>query len=43
MEPMYYIGLDVHKRKITYCVKDEWGGFTVKDCSPPHVTIWIAG
>jgi transposase len=22
MEPMYCIGLDVHKRKISYCVKD---------------------
>ena len=22
MEPMYYIGLDVHKRTIGYCVKD---------------------
>jgi hypothetical protein len=22
MEPMYYIGLDVHKRKINDCVKD---------------------
>ncbi len=22
MEPIYYIGLDVHKRKISYCVKD---------------------
>jgi hypothetical protein len=22
MEPMYYIGLDVHKRKISYCMKD---------------------
>jgi len=22
MEPMYYIGLDVHKQKISYCVKD---------------------
>ena len=21
MEPMYYIGLDVHKRKISYCVR----------------------
>jgi hypothetical protein len=20
MEPMYYIGMDVHKRKISYCV-----------------------
>lgn len=25
MEPMYYIGLDVHKRKISYCVKDPSG------------------
>ena len=27
MEEMYYIGLDVHKRKISYCVKDVSGGF----------------
>src|SRR5260221_1693563 len=25
MEPMYYIGLDVHKREISYCVKDSGG------------------
>jgi hypothetical protein len=25
MEPVYYIGLDVHKRKISYCVKDNSG------------------
>ena len=25
MEPMYYIGLDVHKRKISYYVKDSNG------------------
>ena len=25
MQPMYYIGLDVHKRKISYCVKDASG------------------
>jgi transposase len=25
MEPMYYIGLDVHKQKISYCVKDLGG------------------
>ena len=25
MEPMYYLGLDVHKRKISYCVKDSSG------------------
>jgi hypothetical protein len=36
MGPMYYIGLDVHKRMISYCVKDS-GGF------PPHVWTWIAG
>jgi transposase len=25
MQPMYYIGLDVHKPKISYCVKDGSG------------------
>ncbi len=25
MQPMYYIGLDVHKRTISYCVKDGSG------------------
>ena len=25
MEQMYYIGLDVHKKKISYCVKDGSG------------------
>jgi len=25
MEPRYYIGLDVHKRKLSYCVKDRSG------------------
>ena len=25
MEPMYYIGLDVHKQKISYCVKEDGG------------------
>jgi transposase len=25
METMYYIGLDVHKRAISYCVKDVSG------------------
>ena len=25
MQTMYYIGLDVHKRTITYCVKDSSG------------------
>ena len=27
MQPMYYIGLDVHERKISYCVKDASGQF----------------
>jgi hypothetical protein len=25
MEPMFYIGLDVHKLKISYCLKDSGG------------------
>lgn len=25
MQPMYYIGLDVHKCQISYCVKDGGG------------------
>ncbi len=25
MGPMYYIGLDIHKQKISYCVKDVLG------------------
>jgi transposase len=25
MQPRYYIGLDVHKRKISYCLKDSSG------------------
>lgn len=25
MQPMYYIGLDVHKRKVSYCVEDSSG------------------
>jgi len=31
MELMYYIGLDVHKQKISYCVKDSGGKATPKD------------
>ena len=29
MEPMYYIGLNVHKKKISYCVKEYNGGLQV--------------
>ena len=25
MQPMYYVGLDVHKQKISYCLKDSSG------------------
>ena len=34
MEPMYYIGLDVHKRKISYCVKDRSGKIYVEGSLP---------
>lgn len=34
MQPMYYIGLDVHKSKISYCVKDR-GGAIHSDGSIP--------
>ena len=43
MRPMYYIGLDVHKRKISYCVKDAVARFMPKDGFPLHVLIWIVG
>ena len=28
MEPMYYIGLDVHKRKSSYCLEDSAGCYS---------------
>jgi hypothetical protein len=31
MQPMYYIGLDVHKRTISYCVKDGSGAMHAED------------
>src|SRR5258708_553932 len=34
MEPMYYIGLDVHKRKISYCVKDSSGKVVAEGSLP---------
>ena len=36
MEPTYYIGLDVHKPKISYCVKD-FGG--IPHQSESHVSL----
>jgi len=36
MQPMYYIGLDVHKRKISYRVKDGGrAGYTKPWASSP--------
>ena len=44
MEPMYYIGLDVHKRKISYCVKDASGQLhSRKDRFPPGALTWTMG
>jgi hypothetical protein len=37
-----YIGLDVHKRMISYCVKDS-NGRIHSEGSLPLVLIWIAG
>jgi len=36
---MYYIGLDVHKRKISYCVKDSSGKFRRRIASRTRL-IW---
>ena len=32
MERMYYIGLDVHKKTISYCVKDGSGHIHGRSC-----------
>src|SRR5437773_9006813 len=34
METMYYIGLDVHKRTISYCVKDGRGAIRDEGTTP---------
>jgi len=34
MQPMYYIGLDVHKRTISYCVKDGSGAIHTEGTIP---------
>ena len=39
MEYMCYIGLDVHKRTISYCVKDRSG--TLADA--PRSAVWYVG
>jgi hypothetical protein len=43
MEPMYYIGLDVHKRKISYCVRTAVARCTPKDRSQTRVWTWTSG
>jgi hypothetical protein len=43
MEPMYYVGLDVHKRKISDCVKDSGGKIYAEDCFLPHAWTWTCG
>jgi transposase len=43
MQSMYYVGLDVHKKTISYCVKDVSGTIQSKGHSTPHVPIWTAG
>jgi hypothetical protein len=40
---MYYIGLDVHKRIISYCVKDSSGKIHSEGSIPQHATFWTAG
>ena len=42
MQTMYYIGLDVHKRTISYCVKDGSGAIHAEG-TIPHVLTWTAG
>jgi hypothetical protein len=36
MQTMYYIGLDVHKRTISYCVKDASGAISRPRHDPRH-------
>jgi hypothetical protein len=43
MQPMYYIGLDVHKRTISYCVKDGSGAIQPKAPLLPHALTWTVG
>ena len=44
MQPMYYIGLDVHKRTISYCVKDTSGTIHAEGTVPAtrfHLDQWM--
>src|ERR1700677_2847123 len=44
MQPMYYIGLDVHKRTISYCVKDGSGAMRSEGTLPAtrlDLDVWM--
>ena len=44
MQPMYYIGLDVYKRTISYCVKDTSGTIHAEGTVPAtrfHLDQWM--
>jgi transposase len=44
MQTMYYIGLDVHKRTISYCVKDASGRIYAEGSLPAtrlHLDRWM--
>jgi len=44
MQPMNYIGLDVHKKKISYCVKDGSGTVHSEGAVPAtrlELDLWI--
>ena len=43
MKTMYYIGLDVHKRTISYCVKDGSGTIHAEGTIAPRALTWIVG
>ena len=44
MESMYYIGLDVHKKLISYCVKDASGRIHAQGTDCCHATTtWTCG
>ena len=43
MQTMYYIGLDVHKRTISYCVKDVSGTIHAEGTIAATRFDWIVG
>ena len=43
MASMYYIGLDVHKKTISYCVKDAGGHVQAEGTIRRRASIWTAG